>query len=84
MSAIIGDVIYEVDDPSPVTVKSGDILVAATDGIETLTHAEIKTVVISSFQDDAAAIADALIQAVAAKQKHKQDNTTVVVVRIPD
>jgi serine/threonine protein phosphatase PrpC len=40
--------------------------------------------VISSFQDDAAAIADALIQAVAAKQKHKQDNTTVVVVRIPD
>jgi protein phosphatase len=61
MSAIIGDVIYEVDDPSPVTVKSGDILVAATDGIETLTHAEIKTVVISAFQDDAAAIADALI-----------------------
>lgn len=84
MSALIGESIYEVDDPAPVELLPGDVLVAATDGIETLTHEEIATVVDGHASNGAAAVADALLAAVAAKQMPKQDNTTVVVLRVPD
>ena len=83
LSALIGESIYDVDDPPPVELIAGDVLIAATDGIETLTHEEI-TAVISSLRDqDASAIADGLIQAVKSKQSPKQDNATLVVVRMP-
>jgi serine/threonine protein phosphatase PrpC len=84
MSALIGENIYEVDDPAPVDLMAGDVLVAATDGIETLTHEEIAAVVSSLHAQDASALADGLLQAVQSRQFPKQDNTTVVVVRIPD
>lgn len=84
MSALIGETIYEVDDPPPVDLIAGDVLIAATDGIETLTHEEIAAVVSSLQAQDASALADGLLQAVKSRQFPKQDNTTVVVVRIPD
>jgi serine/threonine protein phosphatase PrpC len=84
MSALIGENIYEVDDPAPVDLMAGDVLVAATDGIETLTHEEIAAVISSLHAQDASALADGLLQAVQSRQFPKQDNTTVVVVRIPD
>ena len=84
MSALIGETIYEVDDPAPVDLIAGDVLVAATDGIETLTHEEIAAVISSLHAQDASALADGLLQAVQSRQFPKQDNTTVVVVRIPD
>lgn len=83
MSALIGEAIYEVDDPPPVELMPGDVLVAATDGIETLTHEEIAAVVTATAINGAANIADALLNAVASKQMPKQDNTTVVVLRVP-
>jgi protein phosphatase len=82
LSALIGDDIYDVDDPPPIELMTGDALIAATDGIETLTHEEIAAVVSSLREQDAASIADGLLQAVHGKQFPKQDNTTVVVVRI--
>ena len=84
MSALIGEAIYEVDDPLPVNLLPGDVLVAATDGIETLTDEEIAWLVAANAETGAAAVADALLEAVAGKQMPKQDNTTVVVVRVPD
>ena len=84
LSALIGDSIYEVDDPSPTDLLPGDVLVAATDGIETLSNEEIASVVGEYAAAGAAAVAMALLDAVAAKQMPRQDNTTVVVVRIPD
>jgi serine/threonine protein phosphatase PrpC len=83
VSALIGDRIYAVDDPAPVDLMAGDILIAATDGIETLTEDEIVAVVAMNAANGAAAVADALLGAVSAKQMPKQDNTTVVVVRVP-
>ena len=83
MSALIGESIYEVDDPPPVDLLPGDVLVAATDGIETLTDEEIAGLVAANANHGAAAVADALLRAVTAKQMPKQDNTTVVVVRVP-
>jgi len=84
ISALIGEAIYEVDDPPPVALMAGDVLVAATDGIETLTCEEIVGVVSNFRSQDASALADGLLQAVQSKQFPKQDNTTVVVVRISD
>ncbi len=84
MSALIGESIYEVDDPPPVALLAGDVLVAATDGIETLTDHEIAAVAAAHASQGAAAMADALLDAVFQKQMPKQDNTTVVVVRVPE
>lgn len=83
ISALIGDIIYDVDDPLPVELMAGDVLVAATDGIETLTHEEITAVVNRLSDKDAAALADGLLQAVKSKQAPRQDNTTLVVIRVP-
>ena len=58
------------------------VLVAATDGIETLTGGEIAEVVVGQANRGALEIAEALLAAVAAKKMPRQDNTTVVVVRI--
>ena len=57
-------------------------MVAATDGIETLTGGEIAEVVVGQANRGALEIAEALLAAVAAKKMPRQDNTTVVVVRI--
>jgi len=84
VSALIGESIYEVDDPQPVEVAAGDVLVAATDGINTLTDEEIAGVVAANATSGAAAVADALLAAVNDKKLPKQDNTTVVVVRLPE
>jgi PPM family protein phosphatase len=72
-----------VDDPPPVAVRAGDVLIAATDGIETLTDDEIAAVAAANAYQGAAAVADALLDAVTRKQMPRQDNTTVVVVRVP-
>lgn len=84
LSALIGDTIYDVDDPPALDLQPGDVLIAATDGIETLTAEEITAVVASYASKQAADLADGLMQAVQSKQFPKQDNTTVVVVRMPD
>jgi len=83
LSALIGDVIYDVDDPPPIELLPGDVIIAATDGIETLTHEEIASTVSSHRSQSAESIAEGLLQAVHDKQSPKQDNTTVVVLHIP-
>lgn len=83
LSALIGDSIYDVDDPPPVELMAGDVLIAATDGIETLTGDEITAVVSSLYDKDATALAEGVLEAVHSKGVPKQDNTTVVVVRMP-
>lgn len=83
MSALIGTSIYEVDDPEPMTIEPGDILVAATDGLNSLTDEEIAGIVTAHAGSGAADVADALLDAVTAMNLPKQDNTTVVVIRLP-
>jgi PPM family protein phosphatase len=84
LSALIGEAIFDVDDPPAVALQPGDLLIAATDGIETLTHEEISAVASSYAKNEAAALADGLLQAVLSKNNPRQDNTTVVVVRLPE
>ena len=61
-------------------VQPGDVVILASDGIHSISHAEIAKVVAAA--GEPAAVADALLAAVAAVGDAHQDNTTVVVVRV--
>ncbi len=86
LSALIGESrIYDVDDRGdPIPLQPGDVIIAATDGIETLTPGEMRDAVRSPASCDAASIAEALLHAVTERASPKQDNVTVVVTRLPD
>jgi protein phosphatase len=81
-SALTGTEIELVDHSHrPLALQPGDVVVLASDGIHTLSHAEIAQLVSGAAGPDAAA--DALLAAVEAAGDAYQDNTTVVVVRVP-
>lgn len=82
-SAITGERIELVDlCKKPLALVSGDIIVCASDGLDTLERDEIARVVAGYGQDGAKAIAGALLREVANHREPMQDNTTVVVARI--
>jgi protein phosphatase len=81
-SALTGTEIDLVDrSRRPLALQPGDVVVLASDGIHTIPEAEIARLV--SKASTPAAAADALLAAVAAVGDAYQDNTTVVVVRVP-
>lgn len=68
-------------DPYPL--QSGDILIAASDGIFTLDLPQMEDMLTFGRHSPAGKIADALIFAVRCADHPRQDNTTVCVVKIP-
>lgn len=72
----------ELIDRSGLRLEPGDIVIIASDGIQTLSRPEILGVVQAHLQSGPAAIADALLAAVEAAGDLYQDNTTVVVVSL--
>lgn len=68
-------------DPYPL--QSGDILVAASDGIFTLELSQMEEMLTFGRNTTAGKIADALVFAVRCADHPRQDNTTVCVVKIP-
>jgi protein phosphatase len=82
-SALTGTEIDLIDSSRrPLALQPGDVVILASDGIHTISHADIAGVVAAAEQPDA--VADALLAAVQAVGDAHQDNTTVVVVRVPD
>lgn len=82
-AALTGRRIDLIDQPpEPVKLKEGDIVVAATDGIQTLRDEEICNLITEWREADASAIAAALLQAVLDVEYPKQDNTTVAIIKI--
>lgn len=82
-SALLGrppEFIDHQDNPKPP--RDGDIIVLATDGLNTLSDTEIETLVTQHRARSAVEIADALIDAVEARQAEDQDNATVLVAKI--
>ena len=78
-SALVGEDIPLIDaSQSPLVFDDGDKIVLASDGLQTLTDDEIADIV--SADEDAHGLAEQLIEAVDAKQRRGQDNTTVMVV----
>ena len=80
-SALTGAEIDLIDRSRvPLALEHGDVVIMASDGIQTLSHAEILGQVQAHAADGPDAIADALLAAVDAVGDLYQDNTTVVVV----
>ncbi|WP_298849012.1 protein phosphatase 2C domain-containing protein [uncultured Ruegeria sp.] len=77
-SALMGDRI-SLTDVNAITLKPGDVVLACSDGLDTLPQAEIASVLQSGKSRDMRGVASDLLNAVEAKGKPKQDNTTVVV-----
>jgi PPM family protein phosphatase len=85
LRSAIRDAHIELTDVSsrPIPLQAGDILILASDGLESLTHPQIMDLSYRAAPMGPAAVANALIQAVAKKDEPSQDNTTVAVF-IPD
>jgi protein phosphatase len=80
-SALTGTEIDMVDrSERPLVLQPGDVVILASDGIHSISSADIARVVAAAGTPDAAA--QALLAAVAAVADAYQDNTTVVVVRV--
>ena len=67
----------------PYALQSGDIIIAASDGIFTLDSSQMEDMLTFGKHTTAGKIADALIFAVRCADHPRQDNTTVCVVKIP-
>ena len=80
-SAIIGERLFEVDDADPFPLVGGDLLILASDGLNTLSESELLACLKSDPSATAAARADALLRAVESHHLPRQDNTTVIVIR---
>lgn len=81
-SAVTGEEIEMIDvSQAPLTLAPGDVVIVASDGIDTLLEPEVVDIV-DTVRDDgggATEIAAALIAAVDGHRRPHQDNTTVIV-----
>jgi serine/threonine protein phosphatase PrpC len=83
-SALTGKPIPACDLHSdPFELLEGDIIIAATDGILSLPLRELSELVSNIKEKPASALVGAVLDAVAACGKSKQDNTTVAIIRVP-
>lgn len=81
-SAVTGEDLALVDlSRRPLKLETGDYVILASDGLQTLEQDEIERIVAAYADDGAESVASALIRAVEAIRDPHQDNTTVVAVR---
>ena len=82
-SAVLGYPMALIDFPQdPVVLQSGDIVMAASDGIFTLEHKALEELLSFGRHTTADKIADAILFAIRRINFERQDNTTVGVVKI--
>ncbi len=82
LSAVMGNPLEYIDlNQISGLRKPGDIIILASDGIETLNHDDIADIIRRNKDRDAMHIADTLLEAVIGAGHPYQDNTTLVVVR---
>ena len=82
-AALTGDGLEMVDlVDTPRVLAAGDVVILASDGVQTLEEGDIAEAVSLKVEKGAQAIADQLIEAVDARCQQYQDNTTVVAIRV--
>lgn len=82
-SALTGEDIELIDAPAEaVQLGHGDIVVLASDGLETLSHASVADLLAAGIEAPAERLASRLVNAVDATEAANQDNTTVIVVLV--
>lgn len=83
VSAITGRALEIVDNPSrAIALETGDIVLLASDGLNTLSETEIAHTIDVESDRGAEAICQALLRQVTERRLPRQDNTTVVVARV--
>lgn len=84
-SALVGFQIPKVDtSPMPELLLPGDLILAATDGLNTLGVDETASIMSDRRAAGPEAVTDALLAAVAARAVPTQDNTTVAIIEMTD
>ncbi|MDX8346855.1 protein phosphatase 2C domain-containing protein [Cognatiyoonia sp. IB215446] len=83
VSALCGKDIAKVDCPdAPLALKTGDIILLASDGLQTLTDDQIAQILRKRQRAESEEIASALLQSVLEVGKADQDNTSLIVVKV--
>ena len=82
-SALVGESIFEVDDSGEMELHHSDILVVATDGVEVLPDKELASACGDFNSDPADRMAEEILNLVKSKEKPNQDNSTVIVFKVP-
>ena len=84
-SAVMGQELSLIDAPKkPTPIFSRDIVIAASDGLLTLSEAEIVSILRRGGNKSAELLAKELTNAVDFKKRSRQDNTSVQVVIVPE
>lgn len=85
MSVMSGREIFKIDCPAaPIALYPGDIVIAASDGLQTLDHAQLEFLLLRNHKEPSSIIVSRLLAAVAAVGDPEQDNTTFSVIRMAD
>jgi len=79
-SAVIGTELALIDI-NAVDLQHGDLIILATDGLDSLSNDKVAALLADSARAEAKIIANQLLEAVEGAGRSKQDNTTVVVYR---
>jgi serine/threonine protein phosphatase PrpC len=83
-SALLGFPIALIDSPSePVPLFSGDIIIAASDGILVLDHKALEELIGFGRNSSADKITEAILFAIRRINHERQDNVTIGIVKIP-
>ncbi len=77
-SAITGDEISLVDLSEKVSINRDDILVLASDGVETLQEKEILDIVLNSKSIETSA--EEILESIKLKDRSEQDNSSIIVI----
>lgn len=82
-SAICGDDLSRVDCPAdPFAMKVGDVLILASDGLQTLSDEAINNIITRKKRRSSEEIAQALMQGVLDIADDQQDNISILVVKV--
>jgi serine/threonine protein phosphatase PrpC len=81
-SAVAGKVVELVDaSKEPWLLRAGDIVLLASDGVETLADDELATLLNNPYEESLQALADKLMTRIEAAGDSGQDNASVILYR---
>jgi serine/threonine protein phosphatase PrpC len=84
-SALTGGLVRLIDQPDqPYPLKEGDLLLAASDGLWTLSLKDIADHLSDHLEEKTAQIAASLLALIESREKANQDNVTVALIKIMD
>ncbi|MEM6887951.1 MAG: protein phosphatase 2C domain-containing protein [Pseudomonadota bacterium] len=84
-SVLFGEKVPRIDCPTePMTLRSGDLLIVASDGLQFLSDAEIANVLRDYQSAPSAAIADRLMERIDALEDPDQDNISFSIIKLKE